>query len=174
MLHYQGHFLFFHLIPNTWWYLNAWLKRNNLNSCMSKSICAEYWCWVDMTKFRLANPSQNKESKALVTNTLTNAVRTIFLPFTKWLTNRSYGVRKGICDHGLSRRNMTKETKEMLINVFSTRPYVLKRDRPREALKFLLCANQFWHHHLKWFVLCHAWPIHLVTGVKRKRINWIL
>ena len=41
MLHYQGHFLFFHLIPNTWWYLNAWLKRNNLNSCMSKSICAE-------------------------------------------------------------------------------------------------------------------------------------
>ena len=63
MLHYQGHFLFFHLIPNTWWYLNAWLKRNNLNTCMSKSICAEYWCWVDMTKFRLANPCLNKESK---------------------------------------------------------------------------------------------------------------
>ena len=62
MPHYQGHFLFFHLIPNTW-YLNAWLKSNNLNSCMSKSICAEWWCWVDMTKFRLAYPCQNKESK---------------------------------------------------------------------------------------------------------------
>ena len=23
MLHYQGHFLLFHLTPNTWWYLNA-------------------------------------------------------------------------------------------------------------------------------------------------------
>ena len=91
MLHYQGHFLFFHLIPNTWWYLNAWLKRNNLNSCMSKSICAEYHCWVDMTKFRLANPCQNKES---------------------------------------STRNMTKETKEMLMNVFSTHPFILKRGRP--------------------------------------------
>ena len=34
----------------------------------------------------------------------------------------------------LSRRNMTKETKEtkeMLMNVFSTRPFVLKRGRPR-------------------------------------------
>ena len=61
--HYQGYFLFFHLIPNTWWYLSAWLKRNNLNSCMSKSICAEKWCWADTTKFRLANPCQNKESK---------------------------------------------------------------------------------------------------------------
>ena len=28
-------------LPNTWWYLKAWLKINNLNSCMSKSICAE-------------------------------------------------------------------------------------------------------------------------------------
>ena len=45
-----------------------------------------------MTKFRLANPCQNKES---------------------------------------SRRNMTEETKEMLMNVFSTRPFVLKRGRPR-------------------------------------------
>ena len=27
MLHYQGHFLLFPLIPNTWWYLNAWLKE---------------------------------------------------------------------------------------------------------------------------------------------------
>ena len=59
----KGMYLFFHLIPYTWWYLNAWLKWNNLNSCMSKSICAELWCWVDMTKFRLANPCQNKESK---------------------------------------------------------------------------------------------------------------
>ena len=31
----------------------------------------------------------------------------------------------------LSRRNITKETKEMLMNVFSTRPFVLKRGRPR-------------------------------------------
>ena len=41
IVHVQGHFPFFHLIPNTWRYLNAWLKRNNLNSCMSKSSCAE-------------------------------------------------------------------------------------------------------------------------------------
>ena len=41
LLHVQGHFPFFHLIPNTWRYLNALLKRNNLNSCMSKSSCAE-------------------------------------------------------------------------------------------------------------------------------------
>ena len=46
-----------------------------------------------MTKFRLANPCQNKES--------------------------------------IGRRNMTKETKEMLINVFSTHPFILKRGRPR-------------------------------------------
>ena len=58
----KGIFCSLHLIPNTWWYLNAWLKRNNLNSCVSKSICAEQWCWVDITKFRLANPCQNKES----------------------------------------------------------------------------------------------------------------
>ena len=35
------------------------------------------------------------------------------------------------------------------------------------------CAINFditiWH--LKWFMLGHAWPIHLITGVKRKRIN---
>ena len=59
----KGIFSSFILTPNTWWYLNAWLKRNDLNSCMSKSICAEKWCWADMTKFRLANPCQNKESK---------------------------------------------------------------------------------------------------------------
>ena len=47
-----------------------------------------------MTKFRLANPCQNKESK----------------------------------------QNMTKETKEMLMNVFSTRPFVLKCGRPRKSL----------------------------------------
>ena len=66
MLHYQGHFLFFHLIPNTWWYLNAWLKRNNLNSCMSKSICAEFngveLIWPS-SDYIVANPCQNKESK---------------------------------------------------------------------------------------------------------------
>ena len=28
-------------------------------------------------------------------------------------------------------KNMTKETKEMLMNVFLTRPFVLKRSRPR-------------------------------------------
>ena len=45
----------------------------------------------------------------LVTNTLTNAVRTIFLPFRKWSKNHSYGVRKGICDQGLkSMQCMTK------------------------------------------------------------------
>ena len=36
----KGIFYSFILIPNTW-YLIAWLKRNNLNSCMSKLICAE-------------------------------------------------------------------------------------------------------------------------------------
>ena len=36
-----------------------------------------------------------------------------------------------MCESPFSRRNMTKETKEMLMNVFSTRPFVLKRDRPR-------------------------------------------
>ena len=46
-----------------------------------------------MTKFRLANPCQNKESK--------------------------------------QKKNMTKETKEILMNVFLTRPFVLKRGRPR-------------------------------------------
>ena len=51
----KGHFLFFHLIPNTWWYLNAWLKRNNLNSCMSKSIAQNNSVELIMTKFRLAN-----------------------------------------------------------------------------------------------------------------------
>ena len=45
-----------------------------------------------MTKFRLANPCQNKESK---------------------------------------QKKHDKKTKEMLMNVFSTRPFVLKRDRPR-------------------------------------------
>ena len=44
----------------------------------------------------------------------------------------------------LSRRNMTKETKEMLMNVFPTCPSVLKCGRPREALKLIFCANQFW------------------------------
>ena len=47
---------------------------------------------VDMTKVRLDNPCQNKESK---------------------------------------QKKMTTETKEMLMNVFSTRPFVLKRGRPR-------------------------------------------
>ena len=44
-----------------------------------------------MTKFRLANPCPNKESK---------------------------------------QKKMTKDTKEMLMNVFSTRPFILKRGRP--------------------------------------------
>ena len=38
--------------------------------------------------------------KALVTNTLANAVRTIF-DRCVMVKNRSYGVRKGICDQGL-------------------------------------------------------------------------
>ena len=44
-----------------------------------------------MTKFRLANPCQNKESK---------------------------------------QKKLEKETKEMLMSVVSTRPFVLKRGRP--------------------------------------------
>ena len=44
-----------------------------------------------MTKFRLANLCQNKESK---------------------------------------HKKYDKETKEMLMNVFSTHPFILKRDRP--------------------------------------------
>ena len=51
-----------------------------------------------MTKFRLANPCQNKESK-----------------------ERGGGrERKKKGGRSLSRRNMTKETNEMLMNVFST------------------------------------------------------
>ena len=46
-----------------------------------------------MTKFRLANPCQNEESK--------------------------------------QKKRDQIETKEILMNVFSTRPFVLKRGRPR-------------------------------------------
>ena len=126
---------FFNLLPNTWWYLNAWLKRNNLNSCMSKSICAEYWRWVDMTKFRLANPRQNKKSK-----------------------QKKHDKRdKGNANECLFKTSLCSETWQTPL-----------------SLKFLFFANQFWHHHLKWLVLGHAGPIHLVTGVKRKKINGIL
>ena len=49
-----------------------------------------------MTKYRLANPCQNKESK---------------------------------------QNKHDKRDKEMLMNVFSTRPFVLKRGRPVKPLK---------------------------------------
>ena len=63
-----------------------------------------------------------------------------------------------------------RNANECLFNTY----FYFERVRPCEAFKFLFCANQFWHHHLKSFVLGHAWPIHLVTGVKTKKINWIL
>ena len=66
---------------------------------------------------------------------------------------------------------MTKEAKEMLMNVLDNSSLCCET---WQTLKFIFCAYQFWHHNLKWFVLGHAWPMHLVTGVKRKRINWIL
>ena len=37
----KGIFSSFIWYQNTCWYLKAWLKRNNLISCMSKSICTE-------------------------------------------------------------------------------------------------------------------------------------
>ena len=44
---------------------------------------------------------------------------------------RWFGLKKLSINAPLSRRNMTKETKEMLMNVFPPRPFVLKRGRPR-------------------------------------------
>ena len=41
ILQCQEYFVLFHLVPNTLWYLKARMKRNNLNSRMSKTICAE-------------------------------------------------------------------------------------------------------------------------------------
>ena len=38
---FKGIFPSFIWYQNTWRYLNTWLKRNNLNSCMSNSSCAE-------------------------------------------------------------------------------------------------------------------------------------
>ena len=106
-------------------------ENQPFNSWMSKSICAE-WCWVDMTKFRLANPCQNKESK--------------------------------------QKKHDKRNANECLCNT----PLCYEMWQSLLSPYLLFCANKFWHHNFKWFVLGHAWPIHLVSGVKRTRMNWIL
>ena len=129
MLYYHGHLLFFHLIPNTWWYLNAWLKRNHLNSWMSILICAE-WCWVHMTKFRLANPCQNKESK--------------------------------------QKKHDKRNANECLFNT----PLCYEMWQSPISPYPLFCANQFWHHNLKWFWFVFAMHGQYILYLVSKERGW--
>ena len=87
-----------------------------------------------MTKFRLANLCQNKESKQKKHDKRDkrNANECLF--------------NTSICSETWQTLNM-------------------------KPLTSYSAQINFDIHHLKWFVIGHAWPIHLVSGVKRKRIN---
>ena len=64
--YYKIHFLFFHFDTNYTWCIGSmhdW-SRNNLNSVHVKIELRRIMeCWVDMTKFKLANPCQNMKGR---------------------------------------------------------------------------------------------------------------
>ena len=58
--------------------------------------------WTSSSTLSHSQSHSKVSAKALVTNTLANAVRTIFHHYVNGQKNCSYGVRKGICDQGFS------------------------------------------------------------------------
>ena len=63
MLHYQEHFLFFHLIPKHIMISQCMNEREQFKLMHVKNDLRRIMVLSTMTKFKLANPCQNKESK---------------------------------------------------------------------------------------------------------------